>query len=558
MSRENILTYDNKISGITTKLFGNVKKVTIHRVGGRQITYLLTKEQVKSLEREEIDRGVKRFRMGEPGGFLITNIEDYRNIYFYLSFPMKDLMVPAYARKKNLFEHFKMAWWEIFKKQDEQLKIIHMINVQVNSGLEIERALQNLKDAGGLSEEGRVLINDALKRLDELLDALKYVADEMEESMKVRSKIIQAFTYPAITLSISVIFMLIVLLYIFPIFQNVFESLNAKVPLPITVGCMIGEILRNPFVAITLVLLIPFGTYFVMRFSTVMENILESLVIKYRIFGPLTNLMQTKCLIQFCRIILTCLKIGSFRHIMPSSKLSFSQIRDPDQIIQNLKVHCDPVNQKIWGILNSEARWIIKSWIPGKKLDDSKKAIIMSGLNSAIQKSNLFTLSDLENVKLPMEAKRIFARGLGSMPNSQIQRFNRLALESIYPNAITSGRYFTDVFKGHIFYDLFTELSINLELGRGLKIAEVLRKYGINEIYCSFFAGLEADQEGSTLLTPKALKAFIKMLEADLEATTHNITSLLEPFFTVAIGASAGAFIIYVFYPLLELVGKIG
>ena len=62
--------------------------------------------------------------------------------------------------------------------------------------------------------------------------ALERIATNFEKDANLRSKVKSAMTYPVIVLCFSVLLVAGVLLFIVPVFQNMFASLNAQLPLP--------------------------------------------------------------------------------------------------------------------------------------------------------------------------------------------------------------------------------------------------------------------------------------------------------------------------------------
>lgn len=63
-------------------------------------------------------------------------------------------------------------------------------------------------------------------------DALDRIATNLEKDAALRGKIKSAMTYPVIVLCFSVVMVAGVLIFIVPVFSNMFKGLNAKLPLP--------------------------------------------------------------------------------------------------------------------------------------------------------------------------------------------------------------------------------------------------------------------------------------------------------------------------------------
>ncbi len=61
-------------------------------------------------------------------------------------------------------------------------------------------------------------------------DVLMRVADTLENEQEIKRKIKSAMTYPAVMFGISILLLAVMLLFIVPAFQNMFEQMGAKMP----------------------------------------------------------------------------------------------------------------------------------------------------------------------------------------------------------------------------------------------------------------------------------------------------------------------------------------
>ena len=62
--------------------------------------------------------------------------------------------------------------------------------------------------------------------------ALASIATTFEKEAKLRSTIKSAMTYPMVVLAIALLAVIGMLLFIVPIFKNMFEGLGSQLPLP--------------------------------------------------------------------------------------------------------------------------------------------------------------------------------------------------------------------------------------------------------------------------------------------------------------------------------------
>ena len=69
-------------------------------------------------------------------------------------------------------------------------------------------------------------------------------------------------------------------------------------------------------------------------------------------------------------------------------------------------------------------------------LSDALRTQLADGLNLVLAIPDFFAVSELREIKLEREAKRLLDRDRSSLTRPQIERMNRLVLETIYPNVI--------------------------------------------------------------------------------------------------------------------------
>ena len=81
---------------------------------------------------------------------------------------------------------------------------------------------------------------------------LNRLADYYEKDDKVKRKVKSAFAYPIFLIALAFIVLCIMALYVMPIFKDVFESLNAKLPKITQVVVNVTDFIRNNFLIIVL------------------------------------------------------------------------------------------------------------------------------------------------------------------------------------------------------------------------------------------------------------------------------------------------------------------
>jgi type IV pilus assembly protein PilC len=81
-------------------------------------------------------------------------------------------------------------------------------------------------------------------------DVLKSLADTIEKQAQLNRTIRSAMTYPAVVLSVMVVIFTAMIVFIVPVFQNLFQSLGGKLPLPTLILIKISQIITSPWVLV--------------------------------------------------------------------------------------------------------------------------------------------------------------------------------------------------------------------------------------------------------------------------------------------------------------------
>lgn len=187
----------------------------------------------------------------------------------------------------------------------------------IGSGLSILRTLniiaeqtENKKLAGIMGRvrddvESGIAISDAMKKHGDVfpplmvnmiragetggfLDAsLESVAENFEKEVKLRGTIKSALTYPVIVLVMSLVAVVAMLLFIVPIFENMFKGLGGQLPLP----TMILVVLSHQMVWVAPVLLVAAivgGIWWSRNKNTeAVRRRVDPIKLKLPVFGPL-------------------------------------------------------------------------------------------------------------------------------------------------------------------------------------------------------------------------------------------------------------------------------
>ncbi len=139
---------------------------------------------------------------------------------------------------------------EILAKQQENStlkKILTEVQVDVESGTTFADAMRKHPKAFDTLYSNMIEAGETGGILDTILSRL---AIFMEKSMALKKKIKGAMTYPAICLAISLLILMVILIFVIPVFDEMFASFGAALPVPTQVVITMSNIVKSKFLYI--------------------------------------------------------------------------------------------------------------------------------------------------------------------------------------------------------------------------------------------------------------------------------------------------------------------
>ncbi|MFJ7288825.1 type II secretion system F family protein [Curtobacterium sp. AB451] len=122
--------------------------------------------------------------------------------------------------------------------------------------------------------------------LDQAMDS---IATNFEKEHKLRSTIKSAMTYPVVVLVMSLLAVVIMLIFIVPIFQDMFSSLGGKLPVPTQILVSMSHAMRwlGPVLAVAVV--VGWLWYRANKNTDRFRAFRDPLMMRLPVFGPLTK-----------------------------------------------------------------------------------------------------------------------------------------------------------------------------------------------------------------------------------------------------------------------------
>ncbi len=139
------------------------------------------------------------------------------------------------------------------------LEVINGINASLASGQDVADTLAGRPDvfSGALVEMLR-----QGSSTEQLAGIMNNMADEQEKYSRLNKRLLQAAYYPVTIMSIALLLLSFIMVFVVPVFSNMFADFGAALPGPTQIVVVISDILRNNFLYILIGFLVLIVTFF--------------------------------------------------------------------------------------------------------------------------------------------------------------------------------------------------------------------------------------------------------------------------------------------------------
>ncbi len=120
--------------------------------------------------------------------------------------------------------------------------------------------------------------------LDQAMDS---IATNFEKEHKLRSTIKSAMTYPVVVLVMSLVAVAIMLIFIVPIFQDMFSSLGGTLPLPTQILVSLSHAMRYVAIPLAIVVVLAWLWWRANKNTERVRAFIDPITLKLLVFGPL-------------------------------------------------------------------------------------------------------------------------------------------------------------------------------------------------------------------------------------------------------------------------------
>jgi type IV pilus assembly protein PilC len=160
---------------------------------------------------------------------------------------------------------------------------------------------------GKFSQEFSNLIRVS-ERSGDLSLALRTISQQLEAQIELRRKVQQSLTYPVITLATSFLLVLVMMVWVVPVFKEVFGNFRAELPAPTRILIAISTGVQEYFFEIFVVVLImASGFLYAWLKSISLQKYCDILMLRIPFFG---NLFRLATLSHWCRTLGHLLETG--------------------------------------------------------------------------------------------------------------------------------------------------------------------------------------------------------------------------------------------------------
>lgn len=160
---------------------------------------------------------------------------------------------------------------------------------------------------GKFSQEFTNLVRVS-ERSGDLGLALQTISQQLEAQIELRKKVQQSLTYPMITLATSFLLVLVMMIWVVPVFKEVFGSFLAELPAPTKILITISTGIQEFYLEIFLVILIMISSFLYAWLKSIsLQKYCDTLLLRIPFIG---NLFRLATLSHWCRTLGHLLETG--------------------------------------------------------------------------------------------------------------------------------------------------------------------------------------------------------------------------------------------------------
>lgn len=139
------------------------------------------------------------------------------------------------------------------------------------------------------------------ERSGDLILALNTICQQLEAQIELSRKVQQSLAYPLITLTSSFFLVLVMMIWVVPVFKEVFSQFQAELPAPTRALIAISTIIERYYLEILILILISVGLFVFAWFKSIyLQKQCDRLSLRIPLVG---NLFRLATLTHWCRTL---------------------------------------------------------------------------------------------------------------------------------------------------------------------------------------------------------------------------------------------------------------
>lgn len=196
---------------------------------------------------------------------------------------------------------------EILEKQQDNptfKKVLNEVRTDVESGSTLADSMRKKPKVFDNLFTNMIEAGETGGILDTILSRL---AVFMEKSMALKKKIKGAMTYPTVCLAISILILIVILVFVVPVFKSMFEGFGHNLPLPTQIVVNLSEFFKSNFIFLILGIVIVIFAIKKIHSTEKGRMFFDRTLLKSPVFGML---LRKVAVAKFTRTLSTMLSAG--------------------------------------------------------------------------------------------------------------------------------------------------------------------------------------------------------------------------------------------------------
>lgn len=172
------------------------------------------------------------------------------------------------------------------------------IQSQLKKGLRLSQCLEVMGNTFSTEFINLIRVSE---RTGDMTLALQTICQQLEAQIELKRKIQQALIYPTVTLSSSVMLLAVMMIWVIPVFKDVFGHFQADLPTPTKILIQISSAISAHFLGVVICLV---GSSLCMLFAWRRSSGLQKRIDRWSLGIPVVgNLLRLAALTHWCRIL---------------------------------------------------------------------------------------------------------------------------------------------------------------------------------------------------------------------------------------------------------------